>query len=356
MQSSFRNRWLVLLTSAAIITVFSVQVFSSAKSKKKKKSQGDNAAVLWRDPGSIRNRDLYYGPGSKDLAPAPPFHFIKEVKEGGMPKLDVEDARGVQWRVKLGPEAQAETVSSRLIWAVGYNAEESYYLDRARIEGLPKLSRGQQYVQGGLVRGARFEPRRKNVVRGEEWDWNKNPFKNTRELNGLKTMMVFLNNWDTFKKNNRVLTVKDSGEDRYTVTDVGATLGAVGGFGGHRSKNNVNDFTRARFVSKVNKNGNVKYDYNVKPKGFGLISLVYPPYYFRQRKATNTMNKVPIEDAVWIGSQLAQLSDNQLRDTFRAAGYDRATTEQYVRAMRGRINELNRLRDAQVAVRARRVR
>ena len=55
-------------------------------------------------------------------------------------------------------------------------------------------------------------------------------------------MMVFLNNWDTFKKNNRVLHVKDSGEDRYTVTDVGATLGAVGGFGKHRSKNNVNDF------------------------------------------------------------------------------------------------------------------
>ena len=67
------------------------------------------------------------------------------------------------------------------------------------------------------------------------------------------------------------------------------------------------------------------------------------------------MNKVPIEHAAWIGSQLAQLSDNQLRDSFRAAGYDRATTETYVRAMRGRINELNRLRDAQLAVRARRV-
>ena len=354
MQSAFRNRWLVLLTSAAIITAFSLQVFSSAKSKKKKKQHADKAAVLWHDPGNIRNRDLYYGPGSKELAPVAPFHFVKEVKEGTLPKFDVEDARGVKWRVKLGPEAQSETVSSRLVWAVGYNAEEAYYFDRARIEGLTKLSRGQKYVEGDSVRGARFEPRRKNVERGEQWDWNKNPFKNTRELNGLKTMMVLLNNWDTFKKNNRVLRVKDTGESRYTVTDVGATLGAVGGFGAHRSKNNVNDFSRSRFVSKA-KNGNVKYDYNLKPKGFGLISLIYPPYYFRQRKATNAMNRVPIEHAAWIGSQLAQLSDNQLRDTFRAAGYDRATTEQYVRAMRGRINELNRLRDAQLAVRARRV-
>jgi hypothetical protein len=61
------------------------------------------------------------------------------------------------------------------------------------------------------------------------------------------------------------------------------------------------------------------------------------------------MNKVPIEDAAWIGSQLGQLSDDQLRDTFRAAGYDKATTEQYVHTLRSRINELNRLRDAQLA-------
>ena len=65
------------------------------------------------------------------------------------------------------------------------------------------------------------------------------------------------------------------------------------------------------------------------------------------------MNKVPVEDAAWIGSQLAQLSDDQLRDTFRAAGYHKATTEQYVRTLRARIKELNRLRDAQLARRTR---
>jgi len=208
------------------------------------------------------------------------------------------------------------------------------------------------------VRGERFEPRRKNVERGEQWDWSKNPFKGTRELNGLKTMIVLLNDWDVLKQNNKILHVKDrSGkvESRYTVADLDTTLGAAGGFGRHRSENNVQDFERRRMVSKVEK-GTVKFNYDLKPKKFGLISLFYPPYYLRQRKATNAMNRVPLEHAAWIGSQLAQLSDNQLRDTFRAAGYDRATTEQYVRAMRGRINELNRLRDAQLAVRARRVR
>jgi hypothetical protein len=355
-QSLNRNRGRILLVSLAIISALALQGFSTTKAQKKKKQHGKKAGVLWRDPGNIRARDLYYGPGSKELAPTPPFRFLKEVKDGSNPKFEVEDARGAKWRVKLGPEAQSETVSGRLLWAVGYNAEESYYFDHVNVDGLKKLSRGQQYVSGQSVRGARFEPRRKDVERGKQWGWSKNPFKDTRELNGLKTMMVLLNNWDTFEKNNRVLHVKETGEDRYTVTDLGATFGAVGGFGRHRSKNDVKDFERSRFVRKVDKEGKVKFDYDLKPKGFGLVSLAYPPYFFRQRKATNAMQHVPAGDAAWIGSQLAQLSDDQLRDSFRAAGYDRVTTERYVRALRGRINELNRVRDAEIATRQRRVR
>ena len=359
MQSPRTKRWLAVLASLSIVVALSFEGFSTAKFKQRKKQHAQKSGILWRDPGNIRKRDLYYGPGSKALAPAPPFRFLKEVKEGGMPKFDVEDAHGVKWRVKLGPEAQSETVSSRLLWAVGYNAEESYYFDRANIAGLGRLSRGQQYVNGESVRGARFEPRRKNIDRGKEWDWSKNPFKNTRELNGLKTMMVFLNNWDTFKKNNRVLHVKDDAGNKtanlYTVTDLGATLGAVGGFGRHRSKNNVRDFERSRMVSKVD-DGKVKFDYDLKPKKLGLLSLAYPPYFFRQRKATNNMQKIPVEHARWIGAQLAQLSDSQLRDTFRAAGYDQVTTESYVRTMRRRINELNRLQEGELSIRQRRVR
>jgi len=355
-QSLRTKRWLFVLASLVIVAL-SLESFSSGKFKKKKQHDDKNA-VLWRDPGNIRKRDLYYGPGSKELAPVPPFHFVKEVKEGTLPKFDVEDARGVKWRVKLGPEAQSETVATRLVWAAGYNAEESYYFDHARIDGMQKLSRGQKYVDGDSVRGARFKPHRKNVERGEQWDWNKNPFKNTRELNGLKTMIVLLNDWDVLKQNNKVIHVKDpSGkvESRYTVADLDTTLGAVGGFGRHRSENNVQDFERRRMVSKVDK-GRVKFNYDLKPKKFGLVSLVYPPYFLRQRRNTNAMQKVPVEHAAWIGSILGQLSDNQLRDSFRAAGYDRATTERYVRTMRSRINELNRLNQPQVAVRSRRVR
>ena len=46
--------------------------------------------------------------------------LIEEDKSGESSKFKVSDATGVKWSNKLGPEAQAETVATRLVWAVGY--------------------------------------------------------------------------------------------------------------------------------------------------------------------------------------------------------------------------------------------
>jgi hypothetical protein len=108
-------------------------------------------------------------------------------------------------------------------------------------------------------------------------------------------------------------------------------------------------------VKKVD-GDNVKFAYDLHPKKLGLLSVFYPPYFVRQHKATTTMNKVPVSDAAWIGAKMAELSDDQLRDAFRAAGYDRSAQDAYARAVRNRINQLNRLRDAELASRPRRAR
>ena len=65
--------------------------------------------VIWEHPGNISTRNLYHGPGSADMAPVGPFSFVEEDKGGESPKFVVRDARGDEWTVKLGPEAQAET-------------------------------------------------------------------------------------------------------------------------------------------------------------------------------------------------------------------------------------------------------
>jgi hypothetical protein len=321
--------------------------------KSEKKGERHAPAVLWRDPGDVSRRDLRYGPGSPALAPAAPFTFVKETKGGESPKFRVRDARGVEWSVKLGPEAQAETVAARLVWAVGYFAEEAYYFDRVRVRGMKRLSRGREYVDGGFVRGARFEPRRANVEEGPEWSWRDSPFEGTREMSGLKVLMILLNNYDARKGNNHILYT-DTGrgvEARYVVTDLGATLGRAGGMGGKRSKNDLADFLSTKFVRGVDeKDGVVEFDFDTRPRGlFGHLSVLHPKYYRGEVKKEAAMRGIPVEHAEWIGSLLSRLSDRQLRDAFDAADYIEEVAGGYVRALRERINQLTRLRGGQVA-------
>lgn len=315
-----------------------------AQDAKDKIRVGGATPVLWRDPGDVALRNLRYGPGSAALAPRPPFRFIKEDKSGESPKFEVRDARGVKWIVKLGVEAQSETVASRLVWAPGYFAEEAYYFDRARIRNLPKLSRGQKFVERrSTVRGARFEPRRSYITRGEKWDWDKNPFAGTRELDGLKVIMILLNNFDARAENNLVFHDRRArNETQYLVSDLGATLGRTGGLGGTRTKNNLKDFLSTRFVMGV-EDGAVEFDYDTRPTKLGMLTIVYPPYYLGQVKKEKSMRGIPVEHARWIGSLLSQLTDDQLRDSFRAANYNPATIEGYVRSLRERINQLTEL-------------
>ena len=336
-----------LVISLVVLACVSSQVMAQTSA---------SAPVNWRDPGDITARDLRNGPGSAEMAPAAPFTFLAEDSNGESPKIKVQDARGVTWVAKVGPEAQAETVSSRLVWSMGYFAEEAYYLDRIEVKNLPKLSRGQEFVENKtFIRGVRLEPRRPEITRGENWDWEQNPFVGSRELNGLKVLMVLLGNYDTSVRNNQIFTVKDAGgnvETRYVVADVGCTLGKVGGLGGKRSKNSLPDFSQSKFILSV-ENGVVKFDYDTTPKGAGgfFAKIFSPGYGSRQAKKERAIGTAPVADARWIGSMLSKLSDEQLRDAFRAANYDTVTMEGYVKVLRERINMLARLQETQATTR-----
>jgi hypothetical protein len=343
-----RARLILFAVAVALVTALHPQPVQAQKSRKAiDKDQVIFAnRVLWQDPGSIPLRNLLNGPGSRELAPLPPFTFIKEDKEGESPKLDVRDRRGVVWSVKLGEEAQSETTATRLVWAVGYFAEEAYYFENVRIRNLPKhLSRGDQYVaQGNVLVGARFEPRRSHMKRHDTWHWDKNPFQDTKHLSGLKVLMILLNNFDAREANNRILYDKRSAQKEalYYVTDLGATLGRAGGLGGKRTKNNLEDFQSTRFVMGI-EDGAVQFDYDTRPSRLGHLSVLYPPYYIGEVKKEKSMRGIPVEHARWIGGLLNQLTDEQLHDAFRAANYDPDIREGYVRSLRMRIGQLAQL-------------
>ena len=62
---------------------------------------------LWQDLASPR--DLFSGPGGADGSPSErTFEFVARDISGWSPGFDVRDRNGLQWSVKLGPEAQSE--------------------------------------------------------------------------------------------------------------------------------------------------------------------------------------------------------------------------------------------------------
>lgn len=301
--------------------------------------------MIWSESGRIDRKDLRYGPGSASRAPVPPFRFVKEDKKGESPKFEIRDANNVEWVVKLGPEAQSETVVSRIVWSMGYFVDEAYFFPESEILGLPKLSRGRDYVAfGNRVLNAKFEPRRAGVKRGASWDWLKNPFVGTREFNGLKTLMVVFANYDTSPANNRIVQVgppeRSTTQVRYVVTDLGATLGKVGGLGGKRSKNDLSDYRSSEIVKRVTK-GITDFQYRTRPTGLGYVTFVFhPPYWRSQTAKEKAMRKIPTRHVRWMADRLALLRDEQLADAFDHAGYDPITREGYIDAIRSRIREL----------------
>lgn len=335
-------RWRALILTIVLTVGFSAVAYGQ---KKKGAPLPAGKPTAWRDPGDISALNLLHGPGSAEMAPKAPFTYVSESKLGASPKFKVKDANGVTWSVKLGPEAKAETVTTRLVWAMGYFADEAYHYDSIEVQNLPRLARGQEFQSGRTVRDVRMEPRRTGVSRGAIWDWLQNPFVGQREYNGLKVLMVLVANYDTRLDNNQIYTMKNpetgEWEARYVVTDIGAALGKVGGMGGGRSKNSLEDFRSSKFIENV-QGGMVNFDYHTKPKGAGgaFASIFGGGYAKRQANKEKAMRTIPVDDVRWIGSRLALLSDEQLRDAFRAAHYDNATMEGYVSALRERIKML----------------
>src|ERR1043165_3391313 len=81
------------------------------KKEEKKEAMAQGTPVFWQEPTDIASRNLLLGPGGEEMKPD-----LKQViweesqQEGYSVKWKVRDASGKHWVVKLGNEAQPETV------------------------------------------------------------------------------------------------------------------------------------------------------------------------------------------------------------------------------------------------------
>ena len=298
-------------------------------------------AVMWTDPKDMKSRDLFYGPGGKEHAPTGTFTFVEEDREGGSPKFVVRDDEGGKWKAKLGLEARPETVCTRLLWAVGYYANEDYFVRDLKVVGMPpKLHRGQEFVG---AEGSVHDVRMKREDKAEEkkvgiWQWRHDAFTGTRELNGLRVMMAVINNWDLKDDNNAIYQV---GPERiYMVSDLGASFGSAGRtWPPVRGKDNLESYRKSRFIKRLTVDS-VDFAVPARPTWKFWVD---PPEVIRRIHLEWIGRNVPRVDARWIGQLLARLSPQQIRDAFRAGGYSPEETEQFARLIEGRISVLTDL-------------
>ena len=304
-------RTVILLALILCISAIDVGVGVAAKSKKKKQAPR-GTPVLWRAPADISSRDLYLGPGGASMRPdLRRITFIKEEKGGYSKKYRVRDGAGREWVVKIGKEAQSETSAIRLLWGVGYLTEVNYLVPRVTIPGK------------GTFTNVRFEARPEEWDRVGEWKWKQNPFVGAPEYQGLKIMMALINNWDLKDANNVIIQTRGDSELWYAISDLGATFGHASTtplfWRLTRSRNNPEKYAGSKFVEKV-KGDRVVIHFGGKNSGL--------------------MKNITVRDAQWLSRLLAQLSDQQIRDAFRAANYRQDQINLLARTVRARSNQL----------------
>ncbi|HKG48607.1 MAG TPA: hypothetical protein VKB02_17860 [Pyrinomonadaceae bacterium] len=287
---------------------------SKDKNNKNDKKELTGKPVMWKEPADLESRNLLLGAGGDDMKPdVSKVTFIEQKSGGFSTKYRVRDAKGNEWVAKIGKEAQTDTAANRLLWALGYETEVAYLIPHLKIEGK------------GEYDNVRLEARPASIKRAGNWMWENNPFKDSPEFRGLKILMIMLNNWDIKDDNNEILAMRGDttgeGELRYIISDLGATFGKTGGFLS-RSRNDVPDYVKAEFIKKVN--GDV-IDFSYSGKNQKLFE------------------GLTVADARWLSNLLKRLTDDQIKDAFRAAHYSAEEVDLLAGAFRERINALAKL-------------
>ena len=276
-------------------------------------------AELWVEPE--RNRDLYWGVGGRGLAPDPAARYtVIEMKRGGFSRgYTVKDPQGREWSAKFPPEAATEVATSRILWGIGYHQPPVYYLQEW--QAAKAASPNPQLPARFREQGPAFH----GLDSDGTWSYYSNPFVGTRQLNGLLAVHAMLGNSDLKEPQNVIykLTAPVEGARRWFVArDLGQTFGRTGALDPPRGDPDV--FDQTRFITGV-EGGFVRFEYHGRHKA--LFERISPA------------------DVRWVCQRLAALTDDQLQDAFRAAGYPKATADRFIRRLEQKVAEGLQLKD-----------
>jgi hypothetical protein len=238
--------------------------------------------------------------------------------------------------VKWGHEAKPESFAVRIAWACGYFAEVTHYLTEGRIDGATGLGRARRFVaDDGAFRDARFELEDRGVrmlFNEHSWSWDDNPFVGTKQLSGLKIVLMLLSNWDAKDRrdvargsNTAIFeypTTSWTREARYLISDWGAAMGKWGATVVSRSRWDPDGFAAQTpsFVTSV-RDGYVNFGY-------------------QGQRTAEIARGITVDHAEWFYRYARQLTEEALRAGLRASGATEEEAVRFAAAMRDRIAQL----------------
>ena len=279
----FRHMGSMKIIAGVLVALF----FSVAEAQEKTTAKG--TPVLWQAV-PIAERDLYWGPGGREMFPVMEgMLFVGRQTGGNNLKFRLKEKSGREWVVKAADESQPEVAATRLLWAIGYPTEVDYIVPKVSVE------------KWGNFKNVRFEARPDGVKRGDRWSWDDNPFKTSNEFAGLRIMMAMLNNWD-LKDENTIILQKD-GNLYYAISDLGSSFGKLAKHSETRAGRSVNepaDYAGSTFIKSVDGQ---------------MIQFNYTG------ARADLMRGLNVAQGRWLADLLMQLSDKQIEDAFRAANY-----------------------------------
>jgi hypothetical protein len=308
------------LSSAILIALVAVSITACVRVKRPalQPTAPVAGATLWVQPTNLASRDLYYGPWGAENAPDPAdtFKFVELKHTGVNLGMTVTDSKGREWSVKqpypggVDPEGPVEVVVSRLLSAIGYHQPPIYYVPAFRL----KDDLGTRVEVGG-----RFRLKHDSLKDIGEWSWQENPFVGSRPYQGLLALLMMFNSTDLKNSNNTLYErrVGDLIEQWYVARDVGAALGDTNRLAPR--KGNADAFERSPYVVGVSN---------------GHVDFAYTGWYAKLVEA-----RISPEEVAWASNLLGQLSERQMHDAFRAAGYEREVANRFITKLRAKIDE-----------------
>jgi hypothetical protein len=316
--------------------------------------------------------ELQRGPNTGNPPDFSTVTITKAKPSGVTPGMMVKDASGESYLIKfdgagyLNLQSGAETISTKILYAAGYNVPENYvaYIDPKHLQIGDKVqitdattgkkrNLTQDDVDDMLQRVAKTPDGRCRVLASKVLKGKpKGPFpqvgmrmddpndliphEHRRELRGLRVIASWINNWDLKEAQSLDMYVEEGGRKflRHYLLDFGASLGAddrpTDFYHSREYGLDIRSVTKEMFTLGLYTSPNEKTARIISPEIGNFTSDDFKPGSWKQTYPSVMFSNLTDLDAFWATRVVLSFSEDDLRTIIETGEYDDQRTRTYL--------------------------